>query len=263
MVRETKRDRVHLQGNRELIQRAFERVSPRTFAWRAHESRGGDIHGINRLLDPDRRTLVHQPGRTRATRFGKLADGRSQRFADVLHRLQFSITRRGKRQRLARRRAMAGADKHIPARDVQLYRNAGDFRAHGRKQDMHPQGAFAAERAANERTDDPHIFELEPETARDNILHALHKLGRIVQRQLLVAFPMRDGPRHLDRVMRFRRRDVGLLDLHQACILQRRSRVAFVDLHVLVVICFRLLGFFRGRFHSEQRLLGRVADFHQ
>src|SRR5207237_10635627 len=76
MVRETKRDRVHLQGNRELIQRAFERVSPRTFAWGAHESWRRNIHGINRLLDPDRRTLVHQPGRTRAGPFRELPDWR-------------------------------------------------------------------------------------------------------------------------------------------------------------------------------------------
>ena len=74
---------------------------------------------------------------------------------------------------------------------------------------------------------------------------------------------MRDRARHLDRVVGFRRRDVGLLDLHEARVLQRRRRVALLDLHVLVVIRLRLRRLFDGRFHREQRFLRRVADFHQ
>ena len=58
---------------------------------------------------------------------------------------------------------MSSADKHIPARDMQFHRNASDLRAHRGEQDMHPDRALASERAADERTDNPHILPLESE----------------------------------------------------------------------------------------------------
>ena len=181
----SQRDRIHFQCPGQFVHRAFERVSAGTFARRAHERRRRDIHRVNRFLDPDRRTLIHQSGRTRAARFRELPDRRSERLAHVLDRLQLSVARRGERKSLARRRAMAGADKHIPARDVHFDRNARDLCAHRREQDVHPDRALAAERAADERADDSHVFELESERVRQDVLHAFHKLRRIVKRELL------------------------------------------------------------------------------
>ena len=156
---------------------------------------------------------------------------------------------------------MSSADKHIPARDMQFHRNASDLRAHRREQDMHPDRAFASERAADERTNDPHILSLEPERARQNVLHTFHELGRVVERQILIALPMRDRARHLDRIVRFRRRDVGLLDLDQTRVFQRRLHVALLKLHRRVVVLLRLLRFFCGCFHRKQRLFRSVTDF--
>src|SRR5205085_9449932 len=98
----------------------------------------------------------------------------------------------------------------------------------------------ASERAADEWTNDSHRFSLESERARENVLYAFHELGRVVKRQILVALPMRDRARHLDRVVRFGRREVGLLDLHQAGIFEGCIDVALLDLDFLVAIFLRL-----------------------
>jgi hypothetical protein len=84
-----------------------------------------------------------------------------ERLADVLHCLQLSVLRRGERKCLARRRSMARPDKHISPRYVQFHRHARDLRAHRRQEKMHPDRAFAAERAADERTDHAHVLQFQ------------------------------------------------------------------------------------------------------
>ena len=114
---------------------------------------------MQRFLHLNRRALIHHAGRTRAARLDMIADRRCRNVADMAHRAQFSIARRRQRYRLRRRRAMAGADKHVPPRHMHFYRNASRFRAHGRSKDVRPDRAFAAERAAHERANHAHIFD--------------------------------------------------------------------------------------------------------
>ena len=74
---------------------------------------------------------------------------------------------------------------------------------------------------------------------------------------------MRDRARHLDRVVRFGRRDVGLLDFDKAVVSECSIHVALLDLDVLVVIRLRFFGLMFRRFHAEKWFLRRVIYFYQ
>ena len=56
---------------------------------------------------------------------------------------------------------MAGAGKHLLARDVKLDRHADDFCRHGGEEFVRPDRAFAAESAADEWANDAHVFHLQ------------------------------------------------------------------------------------------------------
>ena len=57
---------------------------------------------------------------------------------------------------------------------------------------MHPDRALAPESAADKWADDADVFELESQRLGQNVLHAFHELGRVVEREFLISLPARN-----------------------------------------------------------------------
>ena len=85
---------------------------------------------------------------------------------------------------------------------MKLHRYSGHFGGCGGKENVRPDGAFAAERSANKWTDHSNIFDRNVPRARENALHALNELGGVKDGQLVGRFPSCDRAGHLDRLGR-------------------------------------------------------------
>ena len=157
---------------------------------------------------------------------------------------------------------MAGAGKHVLARDVKLHRHAGRFRRHGGEEDVRPDRAFAAKRAADKRADDAHVLRVEIRNVRARMLCT--PLTNWVASQtvsLSFAFPGRDRAGGLDRIVRLGRRDVGLVERDQIFwFASAGSTSPFFSCTAFVLLFFRLLRVRSRPAHSQHRLFRRVAD---
>src|SRR5919197_932008 len=135
---------------------------------------------------------------------------------------------------------------------MKFHRSAELLCRHGREQSVWPDWPFAAEGAAYERIDHPHIFGLQSVGARENALYAFHELSRVPNSELILAFPGCDGARHFNRVMRLSRRGIGLLNFDQAGVVEGGLYVAFVQLDGLAAKLLWLPRAIPGRVHLEQ-----------
>ena len=82
---------------------------------------------------------------------------------------QRPVLLRAERDALRRVRAAARRTEHLSAREHELHGSRHVLRRHRGEIDVRPRTALAAESAAGEVRDDPHVLRREPERARDAV----------------------------------------------------------------------------------------------
>ena len=115
-------------------------------------------------------------------------------------------------------RALTGGIEHLWACESQLDRSLHQLRRSRRKQRMAPLKSLRAKRAADERTNDAHVFLRQTEGVGNDSLQLLDPARALANQQPIHPFPLRSRRDCLDRIVVFDRRRIDNVDL------VRRSR---------------------------------------
>ena len=122
---------------------------------------------------------------------------------------ELSVSTRSERKLLNAVGPMTDRGEHLGARQHDLHRPLRDPRGESREWHMRPDAQPGAERAADERCQHPDAGGIDAERNCQRVAHIMRPLGRVMDGQR-IAIPDRNGGKQADRIVRVRRRGVGL-----------------------------------------------------